>query len=142
LLSDAWHDGAEAYLGTAIAGYPNLFMLLGPNTISGQNSSLLTMEAQVEYAINALRFMDDAEAAAVEVRPEAQETFVSDVQHKMTGTVWASGCRSWYLDANGRNTTLWPGLTRSFRQRTRRFDRENYVVHSQQAATEKSHAPG
>nr|WP_198151216.1 NAD(P)-binding domain-containing protein [Kibdelosporangium sp. MJ126-NF4] len=129
LLADIWHDtGAEAYLGTAIAGYPNLFMLLGPNTISGQNSTLLTMEAQVEYVIDALRFMDQAGVAAVEVRAEAQASFVVDVRRKMTGTVWLSGCRSWYLDDRGRNTTLWPGFTRSFRQRTGRFDHESYVL--------------
>lgn len=128
LLADAWREGAEAYLGTAIAGYPNLFMLLGPNTVSGQNSSLLTMEAQVDYAIDAVRFMNEADVATVEVRAEVQASFVSDVQRKMTGTVWSSGCRSWYLDARGRNTTLWPGFTRAFRQRTRRFDHENYVV--------------
>ncbi|WP_348650337.1 NAD(P)-binding domain-containing protein [Verrucosispora sp. WMMA2044] len=130
LLADAWRQGAQAYLGTAITGYPNLFMLLGPNTVSGQNSSLLTMEAQVDYAINAVRFMEQVGVAVVEVRPEAQASFVSEVQSKMTGTVWASGCRSWYLDDNGRNTTLWPSMTRSFRQRTRRFDHENYVLQS------------
>ncbi|GAA3608886.1 hypothetical protein GCM10022419_112300 [Nonomuraea rosea] len=128
LLADAWGKGAEAYLGSSIAGYPNLFLLLGPNTVSGQNSSLLTMEAQIEYAVDAIRFMGGADIAAVEVRAEVQAAFVSDVQRKMAGTVWSSGCTNWYLDAHGRNTTLWPGFTRAFRQRTRRFDHENYVV--------------
>ncbi|MEO3813222.1 NAD(P)/FAD-dependent oxidoreductase [Sphaerisporangium sp. B11E5] len=128
LLADAWREGAEAYLGTAIAGYPNLFMLLGPNAVSGQNSSLLTAEAQVDYAIDAIRFMDESGTAAVEVRAEAQASFVADVQRMLIRTVWASGCRSWYLDARGRNTTLWPGLTRAFRRQTRRFDHENYVL--------------
>jgi hypothetical protein len=111
-----------------VTGYPNLFMLLGPNSVSGQNSSLLTMEAQIEYVIDALRFMEQTGVEAVEVRQEAQSSFVSEVQRKSIGTVWVSGCQSWYLDARGRNTTLWPGLTRTFRQRTRRFDRENYVL--------------
>jgi hypothetical protein len=128
LLADDWRDGAQAYLGTAMNGYPNLFMLLGPNSVSGQNSSLLTMEAQVDYVIDAVRCMERNGVAAVEVRREAQTSFVSEVQRKSVSTVWVSGCRSWYLDARGRNTTLWPGLTRSFRQRTRRFDRENYVL--------------
>ncbi|MFD1116506.1 flavin-containing monooxygenase [Sphaerisporangium aureirubrum] len=132
-LAETWREGAKAYLGTAIEGYPNLFMLLGPNTVSGQNSSLLTAEAQVDYAIDAIRFMDKADAAAVEVRAEVQASFVSDVQRRLAGTVWASGCRSWYLDARGRNTTLWPGLTRAFRRRTRRFDHENYVVRARPA---------
>ncbi|MEV0134063.1 NAD(P)-binding domain-containing protein [Dactylosporangium sp. NPDC050688] len=128
LLADAWSDGAQAYLGTAVTGYPNLFMLLGPNSVSGQNSSLLTMEAQVDYVIDAVRFMQRAGVPTVEVRADAQTSFVSEVQRKSIGTVWVSGCRSWYLDARGRNTTLWPGLTRTFRRRTRRFDRENYVL--------------
>ncbi|MFE0153518.1 NAD(P)-binding domain-containing protein [Nonomuraea sp. NPDC059007] len=133
LLTDAWREGAEAYLGTAIAGYPNLFMMLGPNTVSGQNSSLVTMEAQINYAINAVRFMAQADVAAVEVRGEVQSAFVADVQRKMTGTVWVSGCSNWYVDAHGRNTTLWPGFTRTFRRRTRRFDHENYLVRSRSA---------
>lgn len=128
LLADDWQAGAQAYLGTSITGFPNLFMLLGPNSVSGQNSSLLTMEAQIEYVIEAINFMERTDVAAVEVREEAQTSFVTEVQQKSVGTVWVSGCRSWYLDARGRNTTLWPGLTRSFRRLTRRFDRENYVL--------------
>ncbi|GIF42953.1 hypothetical protein Axi01nite_72640 [Actinoplanes xinjiangensis] len=130
LLADDWRDGAQAYLGTAVSGYPNLFMLLGPNSVSGQNSSLLTMEAQVEYIVEAVHLMQRTGVVAVEVSREAQASFVSDVHRRSIGTVWVSGCRNWYLDARGRNTTLWPGLTRSFRQRTRRFDVENYVVHA------------
>jgi hypothetical protein len=130
--------GTGFALGTSIAGFPNLFMLLGPNTVSGQNSSLLTMEAQVEHAIDAIRFMDEADASEVEVRTEAQASFVSAVHQKMAGTVWTSGCTSWYLDANGRNTTLWPGLTRTFRQRTRRYDDENYLVRAHTRFTRRS----
>jgi CDP-diacylglycerol--serine O-phosphatidyltransferase len=141
LLADVWREGAEAYLGTAIAGYPNLFMLLGPNTVSGQNSSLLTMEAQVDYAIDAVRFMDKADVAVVEVRPEAQASFVSDVQRKSIGTVWVSGCRNWYVDARGRNTTLWPGFTRTFRHRTRRFDHENYVLRARSSKPLQRESP-
>ena len=130
LLADDWREGAQAYLGTSITGYPNLFMLLGPNSVSGQNSSLLTMEAQVDYVIDAMRFMERSGVAAVEVREEVLTSFVSEVQKKSIGTVWVSGCKSWYLDARGRNTTLWPGLTRTFRQRTHRFDGENYITHA------------
>jgi len=128
LLADEWREGPQAYLGTSITGYPNLFMLLGPNSVSGQNSSLLTMEAQIEYVIDAVRFLRQTGVAAVEVREAAQTSFVCEVQQKSVGTVWVSGCRNWYLDARGRNTTLWPGLTRTFRRRTRRFDGENYVL--------------
>lgn len=134
-MTDAWRDGAEAYLGTAVSGYPNLFMLLGPNSVSGQNSSLLTMEAQVGYVIDALRFMEESNIAAVEVRADTQASFVSAIQDRMVGTVWSSGCTSWYLDESGRNTTLWPGFTRDFRHRTRRFDHENYLLHGRSATT-------
>ncbi|MEV4807761.1 NAD(P)-binding domain-containing protein [Nonomuraea sp. NPDC049421] len=141
LLADAWRDGPAAYLGTAIAGFPNLFMLLGPNTVSGQNSSLLTMEAQIHYAIKAVRFMHEAGAAMVEVRPEAQASFVSYVQRKSVGTVWVSGCSNWYVDEHGRNTTLWPGFTGTFRRRTRRFDHENYVVRARATKPRDGDAP-
>lgn len=127
-LYETWQDGAQAYLGTAVAGFPNLFILLGPNTISGQNSSLLTMESQVEYVLGALTFMRRSGSTAVEVHHEVQGTFSADLQKRMRGTVWSSGCMSWYLDEHGRNTALWPGSTRNFRRRTATFDHESYVV--------------
>ncbi|WP_207782125.1 flavin-containing monooxygenase [Phytoactinopolyspora limicola] len=127
-LAERWNGSAEAYLGTAVAGFPNLFLLLGPNTVSGQNSSLLTMEAQVNYVVDALRFMSRFRVATLDVRRDTQSSFVADVQARMKGTVWLSGCHSWYLDERGRNTTLWPGLTGTFRRRVRRFDPGDYLL--------------
>jgi len=128
-LASEWAGGAQAYLGTAVAGFPNLFLLVGPNSGPGHNSTLLTIESQVGYVLDALRVMAERDLATVEVRPQAQSAFVADVQQRMAGMVWTTGgCTSWYLDGSGRNTTLWPGSIRRFRRLTRRFDPESYVL--------------
>jgi cation diffusion facilitator CzcD-associated flavoprotein CzcO len=127
-LLDQWRtSGAQAYLGTTVPSFPNLFLLAGPNTGIGHTSLVFMIEAQIEYTIDALRAMDARRAATVEVRQQAFRTYNDDIQTKMRGTVWnTGGCASWYLDAEGRNTTLWPDFTWKFRQRTRRFDAEHY----------------
>jgi cation diffusion facilitator CzcD-associated flavoprotein CzcO len=127
LLKDAWRDGMQAYLGAAIAGFPNLFMLIGPNTGLGHSSMVFMIESQITYLLDCLRTMDDQGLATVEVRPEVQAAFNADVQSRLVDTVWnAGGCRSWYLDDHGRNTTIWPTYTWRFRQRTRHFDLASY----------------
>ena len=125
-LGDAWNDGPRAYLGTAIAGFPNLFLLVGPNTGVGHTSMVYMIESQIAYVMDCLRDMRRKALQAVEVRPETQQTYNDELQRRMRGTVWTSGCASWYLDAHGRNSTLWPGFTFEFRRRTRRFDLERY----------------
>jgi len=130
-LTARWKGSPQAYLGTTIAGYPNLFLLLGPNTGLGHTSVVLMIESQVDYVLDALRTMQSGCAAAVEVRAEAQAAFNAEVQQRMRGTVWTSGgCASWYIDSTGRNSTLWPASTWSFRLRTRRFDPAHYVLHA------------
>ena len=119
----------SAYLGTTFAGFPNLFMLVGPNSGIGHNSLLHMIEAQIEYVLDAVRVMRRDRLASVAVRPDAQRAFNAELQAASDGTVWLDGgCGSWYLDAEGRNTTLWPGSTWSFRRRTRRFDAEHYEL--------------
>jgi cation diffusion facilitator CzcD-associated flavoprotein CzcO len=119
----------DAYLGTCVAGFPNMFLLVGPNTGLGHTSMVLMIEAQVNYVMDAIRQVDGAGATSVEVRQEAQDAFNRELQRRLSTTVWnQGGCRSWYLDANGRNTTLWPGYTWRFRQRTRRFDPWHHVL--------------
>ncbi|MBF9134455.1 MFS transporter [Plantactinospora sp. S1510] len=125
-LAEEWAGGAAAYLGTAVAGFPNLFLLAGPNSVLGHNSVILGVEAQISYVLSALRTMRRRGLAAVEVRPEVQDSYNDGLRTRMWDTVWLSGCRSWYLDAAGRNTTLWPGFTASLRRRTRRFDLSDY----------------
>jgi cation diffusion facilitator CzcD-associated flavoprotein CzcO len=130
LLRDAWRDGKRAYVGTTIAGFPNLFMLVGPNTFLAHSSVVFMIESQINYVLDCLRLMEQRRIAAIEVRPQAQAAFNAEVQTQMRGTVWDSGgCASWYLDASGRNSTLWPAFTWQFRRRTRRFDAASYVLH-------------
>ena len=128
-LAETWNGSMEAYLGTSIAGFPNLFMLVGPNTGLGHNSIVFMIESQVEYVLDALRTMDAQGLASVDVRREAQDAFNAELQERLRGTVWSTGgCASWYLDDTGRNTTLWPGSTWPFRRRTRRFDASAYTL--------------
>ncbi|MGH3754527.1 MAG: flavin-containing monooxygenase [Pseudonocardiaceae bacterium] len=133
-LADVWSHGAQAHRGTTVAGFPNLFMLVGPNTGLGHSSMIYMIECQVAYTIDALRYLRRTGAAAVEVRPQAQAAYNEAVQRRMDGTVWTSGgCASWYLDTHGHNTTLWPTFTWRFRQATRRFQPAEYTAHQRVA---------
>lgn len=125
-LQDAWKDGAEAYLGSAVAGFPNLFLMYGPNTNLGHNSIILMLESQFAWITAAIRTV--ASGGSVEVRPEVQSAYNSWLQQKLGKTVFAGGCRSWYLTADGRNTQNWPGTTAAFRWRTRRLDLADVTV--------------
>jgi cation diffusion facilitator CzcD-associated flavoprotein CzcO len=127
-LDEVWGGSPSAYLGTTVAGFPNLFFLLGPNTGLGHNSVVYMAEAQIAYVVDALRTMRARGAAAVDVREDAQAAFNADVDRRMVDTVWSSGCASWYIDETGRNSTLWPDWTWRFRQRTARFDEESYQL--------------
>lgn len=128
-LREAWANGMEAHLGTAIAGFPNFFLLIGPNTGLGHSSMVFMIESQIAYILDVLRTMDAEGLREVEVRPEVQRQFVDGVRSSMRNTVWTrGGCTSWYLDSEGRNTTLWPSFTFRFRQLTKRFDRSEYVT--------------
>ncbi len=122
-LHDVWSGSPQAYKGTAVPGYPNMFFLLGPNTGLGHNSIVYMIEAQIAYVMDALRTMRENDFHAVAVRPEAFRFWNDAVQAKLPPTVWNSGgCSSWYIDANGLNTTIWPDFTWRFRRLTRRFD--------------------
>jgi cyclohexanone monooxygenase len=128
-LGEVWRaDGMQAYKGATVAGFPNLFILVGPNSGVGHTTVMFMMEAHLNYFMDALRVVDENRLATVEVRKSVQDAYNARVQRRMARTVWASGCASWYLDSHGRNTTLWPGFTFTFRQRTRRFDLPAYVT--------------
>ncbi|MET0839802.1 MAG: NAD(P)/FAD-dependent oxidoreductase [Marmoricola sp.] len=141
-LADAWREGGmAAYKGTTIAGFPNLFQIVGPNTGLGHSSMVFIIESQIAYIRSALQQMGERGIGAVEVTEEAQDSWNADVQKRMQRTVWnTGGCASWYLDAHGRNTTLWPRSTFAFRGLLRDFDMEHYVVTSRDDATQKEHA--
>lgn len=125
-LNASWSSGMEAYLGISVAGFPNYFKIIGPNTGLGHNSMIVMMEAQFRYAIDALKTMRQHGIAAVDVRRDVQRRFNDSLQSRMGRTVWMSGCNSWYLDQRGRNTTLWPGFSYSFTRATRRFRLDRY----------------
>ena len=126
-LEEVWDGSPQAYRGTTIAGYPNLFLLLGPNTGLGHNSVVFMVESQIRYVLDALRRMRGAGIDAVDVRPAAQERWNARVQEKLKRTVWnTGGCSSWYLDRHGRNATLWPDFTWKYRLQMRRFDASAY----------------
>jgi cation diffusion facilitator CzcD-associated flavoprotein CzcO len=127
MLADAWTPTMRAYLGTMVAGFPNLFLLLGPNTGLGHTSVVLMIESQLHQIVAALRHMRRAGVAAIEPSPEAQRRFTAHLDAKLAGTVWNSGgCASWYLDAHGRNSTIWPGYATGYRLRLRRFRAADY----------------
>jgi cation diffusion facilitator CzcD-associated flavoprotein CzcO len=111
----------EGFLGTTIAGFPNLFVLTGPNTGLGHSSMVYMIESQLNYVLDALRLVDERSAAAIDTRRDRQDAYNAALQRKLDGSVWtAGGCASWYLDDDGRNRTLWPGYTFDFRRRTRK----------------------
>ena len=129
-LHEFWaaNGGPQAHLGTAINGFPNMFLLLGPNTGLGHSSMVYMAESQIAYVSQALRAMDQRGAAAAEVRRDAEDAYNEDLHQKLQGTVGNTGGSSWYVDENGRNVTLWPDWTFRFRQRTARFDAESYEL--------------
>jgi cation diffusion facilitator CzcD-associated flavoprotein CzcO len=129
LMSDVWNGSPQAYRGTAVRGFPNLFIVTGPNTGLGHNSLVYMIEAQLDYLMDALRVMERRGATRVEVRSSAQDTYNVDLQSRMDRTVWNSGgCQSWYIDANGKNTTIWPDFTWRYRRQMRRFDEAAYEL--------------
>lgn len=129
-LADSWREsGMAAYKGTTISGFPNLFQIVGPNTGLGHSSMVFIIESQIAYIRSALQQMGERGIATVEPRQAAQDAWNADVQRRMERTVWSTGgCASWYLDAHGRNTTLWPRTTFKFRELLRTFDLDQYVV--------------
>ena len=128
-LLEAWEGSPRAYLGTAVAGFPNLFFLVGPNSAGGFNSIIFTSESHINYVAECLREMDRAGVSAVEVREEVYDRFNRETEERLAESVWnAGGCASWYLDANGRNCVWWPGFMTQLWKRTRRFDRGSYLA--------------
>jgi cation diffusion facilitator CzcD-associated flavoprotein CzcO len=119
--------GMQAYKGSTVHGFPNMFFVVGPNTGLGHSSMVFMIESQVAYIVDALRHLSRTGVAAVQPRPEVQAGYVQDLQDRMTRTVWsAGGCASWYLDSHGRNVTLWPRATFTFRRLLSRFDSTSY----------------
>lgn len=133
-LAEAWQNGPEAYYGIAVTGFPNLFLLMGPNTALGHNSILVMIEAQVNYVLQCLGWLERGDLPSVEVTTQAQTTFNGSLDERFDRTVWRNGpvrgtggsavapCGSWYVHASGRNHVLWPGGSASYLSAVRRAD--------------------
>ena len=134
-LAETWNGSPKAFNGTAIPGFPNFFMLLGPNTGLGHTSVLYMVESQLAYVVGALKHLSRSGAATLDVRSSALAEWVREMDGSLASTVWnAGGCRSWYLDRTGRNATIWPGPTFRFRRRLRTFDPAPYELGAAQPA--------
>lgn len=132
-LAQVFSGSPQGYRGTTVAGFPNLFLVLGPNLAIGHNSAFVVIESQLAYIMSALRKMREKKIARVEVKPEVQVAYNEKVQRDLQGTVWnAGGCSSYYLDANGRNSTGFPWSTLEMRRLLARFDIGSYATREAQ----------
>jgi hypothetical protein len=136
VLDDVWRQGADAYLGLAVAGFPNFFMLYGPNTNLGHNSIVFMLECQVNYVVRCVQALAARGLRYLDVRPEAVRAFNAELQHTLRRTVWARTDHSWYKRADGRITNNWSGTTLAYWWRTRRPDFDHYRQVPRVAAVE------
>jgi len=126
-LNQHWQNGPSAYLGTTVSGFPNFFIMTGPNTALGHNSMIYMIESQAAYVMSALQLIHQSSELAFDIPQTMQDSYNDALQKNLAKTVWnTGGCSSWYLASNGLNTTLWPDFTFVYRHKTRRFDVEHY----------------
>ena len=125
-LNQAWATGSEAYKGITVSGFPNLFMLYGPNTNLAHNSIVYMLESQVRYVLGCINTLSATPGTAMDVKPDRLRTFSEGVQTKLKDSVWESGCHSWYLDSDGKNTVNWPGFTFTYRKATGEVNPDDY----------------
>jgi cation diffusion facilitator CzcD-associated flavoprotein CzcO len=127
-LHQSWRGGAEAYLGTTVAGFPNFFMLYGPNTNLAHNSIVFMIESQIRHVMACLARLNRDGVRSIEVKKDSQLRFNARIQRRLRNSIWSKGCTSWYLTAAGKNTTNWPGYSFAFRLRTRAPNWDDYAV--------------
>jgi cation diffusion facilitator CzcD-associated flavoprotein CzcO len=136
-LQEHWGRLARAYLGIAIPGFPNFFMMQGPNATSGVSSALVFGEAQARYISSAVASMLRHDVRTVEVRPEVEAAYSRRVRRLSKKTVYeVGGCNSYYLNDDGLNVVMWPGYTFAYQLRTRRFDPAAYRVQRRSGASQ------
>ena len=134
-LAECWNGSPHAYLGVTVTNFPNLFRLGGAGSATGHNSHVFHEECQVAYAMDALRLMRSRDIASVEVRAAEQRAYTEHYKARLAGTVWSvGGCKSWYQDADGMASVLWPASTREYRRAVRRFDPAPYTLRTAAAA--------
>mgnify|MGYP000591117362 CR=1 FL=1 len=127
-LNQSWKNGAEAYLGINVSGFPNFHMLYGPNTNLGHNSIVYMLESQINYILQTLELMDKKRIKSLNVKEHIQDNFNRRLQEKLKKTVWDQNCDSWYKTESGKNTNNWPGFTFIYRLLTSRVDISQYDV--------------
>jgi cation diffusion facilitator CzcD-associated flavoprotein CzcO len=127
-LNQEWRDGAEAHLGLAVSGFPNMFMLYGPNTNLGVGSIIFMLESQIHFVLAAIDELRRSGADYIDVRADVQNTFNAEVQRRLADTVWTGGCSSWYQTESGKVTNNWPGFTAEYRRLTRRPDLSQFTL--------------
>ncbi|MEH6365886.1 MAG: NAD(P)/FAD-dependent oxidoreductase [Pseudomonas marincola] len=125
-LNQAWQEGAQAYKGISVSGFPNFFMLYGPNTNLGHNSIIYMLESQYRYVLSAIKQLQSKQLRYVNLKPAVETNYNSGVQRAIKHTVWDQGCTSWYISAAGKHTNNWPGYTFSYRQLTRKMELTDY----------------
>ncbi len=129
-LAQVWRNGPEAFFGMTVPAFPNFFMLLGPNTLLGHNSVVFMIESQVCYIARALKCLREKGYSILSLRQAVYMRFNRTLQARSRGTVWTSGCKSWYIDERGKNFTLWPESPMRYWWRTRRFSPKDYSFSS------------
>jgi cation diffusion facilitator CzcD-associated flavoprotein CzcO len=127
-LQQSWSSGAEAYLGITVSGFPNFFMLYGPNTNLAHNSIVYMIESQIRYVMGCLSRLCRDQIRSLEIKKAIQDRFNSQIQQRLRRTVWGRGCTSWYRSATGKITTNWPGYSFQFRRRTRAPKWDDYAA--------------
>jgi cation diffusion facilitator CzcD-associated flavoprotein CzcO len=128
-LNAVWKEnGFESYYGTTVSGFPNAFILAGPNTGIGHTSLVVMLEAQFNYIMDAIKKIKQQNIKYIDVKESVQSDFCQTMQDKMIGTAWTSGCNSWYLSDSGKNFTIWPDYTFNFIRETKRINLDEYQV--------------
>ncbi|MGZ4249430.1 MAG: flavin-containing monooxygenase [Solirubrobacteraceae bacterium] len=127
-LAEEWSDVPRAYLGLSVPGFPNMFLIYGPNTNGGTGSVIYTIEAGIQHVISALGELSRTGAARIEVRRQAAEQFDRELRAALRQTVWHTGCTSWYVDENGNDPNQWPWLWSTYRRRTARIAAGSYQL--------------
>ncbi|GAA1480876.1 NAD(P)/FAD-dependent oxidoreductase [Gordonia sinesedis] len=141
-LADHWSNGMVSYASTAVSGFPNMFVLDGPNAALGHNSAIYMIETQLDYVVGALDHLANPFARPLDVSADAEAAYTREIDERSAPTVWLTGCDSWYVDPDsGRLTLLWPGTAASFRERNGVFDPTPYLTEPEPAGDRPTTAP-
>lgn len=125
-ITDEWGGGAKAYKSVSVAGFPNLFIVFGPNSGPGHNSALVYMESQILYIVQAIEHLLKSDLRSIDVKQDVQDRYNIDIQRRLQTTTWNSGCKSWYLTTDGFNAAMYPGFATQFARELAKLDLEDY----------------